>query len=51
MKSNLTSINKMIKNFDKELKELLTTELKINKANSKKVNTLSFISQNKLRFA
>lgn len=42
MKSNLSSINKMIKNFDKELKKLLTNELEINKINSKKKNSLSF---------
>lgn len=48
MKSNLSSINKMInkmiKNFDKELKKLLTNELEINKVNSKKTNNLSFSS-------
>lgn len=44
MKSNLSSINKMIKNFDKELKKLLTNELEINKANSKKTHSLSFSS-------
>lgn len=44
MKSNLSSINKMIKNFDKELKKLLTNELEINKVNSKKTNSISFSS-------
>lgn len=51
MKNNISSINKMIKSFDKELKELLTSELEINKVNSKKINSLNFSSQNKLRFA
>ncbi len=51
MKSNLSSINKMIKNFDKELKKLLTNELEINKANPKKTNNLNFSSKNKLGFA
>lgn len=51
MKSNLPSINKMIKNFDKELKSLLEKELKLSKINTKPNNSLNFSSQNKLRFS
>lgn len=51
MKSNISSINKMIKNFDKELKSLLMNDLKINKTNTKNNGTLSFSNQNKLRLA
>lgn len=45
MKTNTNSINKMIKSFDKELKNLLLTDLKVmcvaSKALSKKINHLS----------
>lgn len=51
MKTNLPSINKMIKNFDKELKSLLLNDLKISKINLKSTNTLNFSSPNKLKLA
>ncbi len=50
MKSNITSINKMMKNFDEELKSLLLNDLKTNKTNSKTNNTINYSNQNKSRF-
>lgn len=35
MKTNTASVNKMIKNFDKELRNLLLTDLKIMRVASK----------------
>ena len=44
MKNNNTSVNKMIKNFDKELKSILLTDLKMvrvaRKAIAKKINVI-----------
>lgn len=51
MKTNLPSVDKMLKKFDEELKALLLNDLKISKVNAKQSNNLSFSTQNKLRFA
>lgn len=51
MKTNLPSVDKMLKKFDEELKALLLNDLKISKVNLKQNNDLSFASKNKLRFA
>ncbi len=44
MKNNTASVNKMIKNFDKELKNILLTDLKMvrvaRKAIAKKINVI-----------
>ncbi|MEX8547402.1 MAG: hypothetical protein V5804_07355 [Mucilaginibacter sp.] len=45
MKTNTDSVNKMIKSFDKELRNLLMTDLKVmrvaSKAIAKKINRIS----------
>jgi hypothetical protein len=45
MKNNTTSVDKMIKNFDKELRNILLTDLKMvrvaGKAIAKKINNLN----------
>ncbi|WP_419801272.1 hypothetical protein [Mucilaginibacter sp.] len=51
MKTNLPSVNKMLKKFDAELKALLLSDLKVSKVNIKPANNISFASQNKLRFS
>ena len=49
MKNNNASVNKMIKNFDKELKNILLTDLKMvriaGKAIAKKINTINAAEQ------
>ncbi len=55
MKTNTTSVNKMIKSFDKELRNLLMTDLKVmrvaSKALAKKMNHLSTNEEQQLSIA
>ncbi|MVN21065.1 hypothetical protein [Mucilaginibacter arboris] len=52
MKKNTTSINKMIKNFDKELRNLLLTDLKVARVASKAlVKNINPLDNNQLMIA
>lgn len=52
MKTNTASINKMIKNFDKELRNLLLTDLKVARVASKElVKNISQIGDEQLIIA